>query len=227
MPRRQSRRGTKAPVQSPQQVIGYLRVSTADQDLEKNKAEILAFANENKLGHVTWVEEKVSGTKAWKDREVAKVVDSLKSGDWLIVPELSRLGRSTLNILEILAELRQKEVNVYAIKGSWRLNGSMETKVFVTMMALFAEIERDLISARTKEALKARKASGVKLGRPKGAGKSKLDQFRPEIEALLKNGATKTFVARRYGTTTVNLYNWLAKNKIDVKPVINSTPSKA
>lgn len=196
-------------------VIGYLRVSTQDQDLEKNKADILAFANERNLGHVKWVEEKVSGAKTWKKREIAKAVDSLSAGDWLIVPELSRLGRSTLDILDVLAVLRDKGVNVYAVKGNWTLNGTIEAKVFVTMMALFSEIERDLISARTKEALKARKAAGVKLGRPKGPGKSKLDQYRPEIEALLKNGSTQRYIAKRYGCSEPNLNNWLKKNNID------------
>jgi DNA invertase Pin-like site-specific DNA recombinase len=196
-------------------VIGYLRVSTQDQDLEKNKADILAFANERKLGHVSWVEEKISGVKTWKKRELANAVDSLTAGDWLIVAELSRLGRSTLDILEVLSVLREKGVNVYAIKGAWTLNGTIEAKIFVTMMALFSEIERDLISARTKEPLKARKASGVKLGRPKGPGKSKLDQFRPEIEALLKNGSTQRYIAKRYGSSDAAMTNWLRKNKID------------
>lgn len=202
---------------SPPRTIGYLRVSTSDQDLEKNKADILAFANDRKLGNVDWVEEKVSGMKSWKNREIAKAVDSLDTGDWLIVPELSRLGRSTLDILEILAELKRKEVNVYAIKGAWALNGTIEAKVFLHMMALFAEIERDLVSARTKEALKARKAQGVKLGRPKGPGKSRLDQYRPEIEALLKNGSRKAFVARRYKVSEPTLFNWLKKNQIEIK----------
>src|SRR5271157_1606158 len=115
--------GTYSP--SPQ-VIGYLRVSTQEQDLEKNKADILAFANERKLGHVDWVEEKVSGAKTWKSREIAKAVETLNAGDWLIVSELSRLGRSTLDILDILAELKKKGVNVYAIKGAWTLNGTIE-----------------------------------------------------------------------------------------------------
>jgi DNA invertase Pin-like site-specific DNA recombinase len=121
--------------------------------------------------------------------------------------------------------LREKGVNVYAIKGNWFLNGTIEAKVFVTMMALFAEIERDLISARTKEALKARKAAGVRLGRPKGPGKSKLDLYRPEIESLLKTGSTLKYIARRYGSSEANLLNWLKKNKIDRKPdygVINN-----
>ena len=199
-------------------VIGYLRVSTQDQDLEKNKAEILAFANEHRLGSVEWVEEKVSGVKTWRKREIAQVVESIEDGDWLIVPELSRLGRSTLDILDILAELRKKGVNVYAVKGAWTLNGTIESKVFLTMMALFSEIERDLISARTKEALKARQAAGVKLGRPKGPGKSKLDPYRPEIEALLKNGSRLKFIAARYNVTVPTLLNWIKKNNIDKTP---------
>jgi len=211
------RKACVTPLQFPK-VIGYLRVSTADQDLEKNKADILAFANERRLGHVDWVEEKVSGVKTWKKREIAKAVDSLNAGDWLIVPELSRLGRSTLDILELLSVLRERGVNVYAIKGAWTLNGTIEAKVFLTMMALFSEIERDLISARTKEALKARKAAGVKLGRPKGPGKSKLDQFKPEIEALLRNGSTLKFIGKRYGSSEANLLNWIKKNSIDKTP---------
>ena len=199
-------------------VIGYLRGSTQDQDLEKHKAEILTFANEHGLGSVEWVEEKVSGVKTWRKREIAQVVESLQDDDWLIVPELSRLGRSTLDILDILAELRTKGVNVYAVKGAWTLNGTIESKVFLTMMALFSEIERDLISARTKEALKARQAAGVKLGRPKGPGKSKLDPYRLEIKALLKNGSRLNFIAARYNVTVPTLLNWIKKNNIDKTP---------
>ncbi|MFA6269994.1 MAG: recombinase family protein [Candidatus Paceibacterota bacterium] len=199
-------------------VIGYLRVSTQDQDLEKNKADILLFANERRLGHVEWVEEKVSGTKGWRTRELANAVESLKAGDWLIVPEISRLGRSTLDTLDVLAELRKKSVNVYAIKGAWTLNGTIESKVFLTMMALFSEIERDFISARTKEALKARKAAGVKLGRPPGPGKSKLDHYRPEIEALLKNGSTLSFIAARHNVALTTVSRWIERNKVDRTP---------
>jgi DNA invertase Pin-like site-specific DNA recombinase len=199
-------------------VIGYLRVSTQDQDLEKNKADILLFANERRIGHVEWVEEKVSGTKGWRTRELAKAVESLQTGDWLIVPEISRLGRSTLDTLDVLAELRKNGVNVYAIKGAWTLNGTIESKVFLTMMALFSEIERDFISARTKEALRARKAAGVKLGRPRGPGKSKLDRYRPEIEALLKNGSTLSFIATRYNAALTTVSRWIERNKIDRTP---------
>ncbi len=151
--------------------IGYLRVSTMDQDLEKNKADILKLANEKRLGCVDWIEEKVSGTKDWRKRELGTAFDGLKNGDAIIVSELSRLGRSTLQILEIIKEAKEKGVAVHAVKGAWTLNGSMESKIVLTMLAMIAEIERDLISERTKEGLRARKAAGVMLGRPKGPGK--------------------------------------------------------
>jgi DNA invertase Pin-like site-specific DNA recombinase len=193
-------------------------VSTQDKDTEKNKSDILSWANSKGLGPVSWVEEKISGVKDWHKRELGKLVESLVAGSWLITPEFSRLARSTLQILEVLAELKKKDVNVYVLKGDQHVNGSIESKVFLKMMALFSEIERDLISARTKEGLKARKAAGVVLGRPRGPGKSKLDQYRPEIEALLKNGSTLRFIAKRYNTSEPNLLNWIKKNGVDREP---------
>jgi len=196
--------------------IGYLRVSTADQDLEKNKADILKLANEKLLGNVEWVEEKVSGVKDWRKRKLGETFDTLEKGDAIIVSELSRLGRSTLQILEIMKLAKENGIAVHAVKGAWTLNGSMESKIVLTMLAMIAEIERDLISERTKEGLRARKAAGVVLGRPKGPGKSRLDEYQEEIVALLKNGATKAFIARRYKTSLPNLFNWLKKRKIKV-----------
>jgi DNA invertase Pin-like site-specific DNA recombinase len=191
-------------------------VSTVEQDLEKNKADILTFANNKDFGKVKFVEEKVSGTKNWKHRKIKQVIDELNKGDRLIVPEFSRLGRSMLEIIEMLSILKDKEVNVYAVKGNWELNGSLQSKIMAMVFSIASEIERDLISKRTKEALRARKVAGMKLGRPKGVGKSKLDEFKEEIVALLRNGSSKKFVADRYGTSQVNLYNWLNKNNIDL-----------
>jgi len=198
-------------------VIGYLRVSTIDQDTGKNKAAILKFANDKWFAkHVEFVSEKVSGMKSWKNRRLKDVVDSLHTGDKLIVPELSRLGRSLMEVLEVLNALTQKDVGVYSVKEDFQLNGSdMQAKVMRTMLGLFAEIERDLISARTKEGLAAARASGKQLGRPKGSGKSRLDPYRPEIEALLKNGSPKSFVAERYKISAVALHNWLKKHGLD------------
>jgi DNA invertase Pin-like site-specific DNA recombinase len=192
--------------------IGYLRVSTVEQDVEKNKADIALLANEKSLGRVEWVEEKISGVKDWKKRKFGEVFGTLKKGDAVVVSELSRLGRSTLQILEIMQQAKKKGIAVHAVKGGWSLNGTMESKIVLTMLAMISEIERDLISERTKEGLRARKAAGVKLGRPKGPGRSKLDKHKEEILALLKNGSTKTFVALKYGTSLPNLYNWMRNN---------------
>jgi len=153
---------------------------------------------------------------SWKVRKIKEVIDSLGKDDWLIVAELSRLGRSMLEIMEIIGEAKRKEINIHAIKNNWTLNGTIESKILLMVFSMASEIERDLISARTTEALRVRKALGVKLGRPKGPGKSKLDQHQEEIVALLRNGVPKTKVAKKYGTSTVNLYNWLAKNEMDV-----------
>jgi DNA invertase Pin-like site-specific DNA recombinase len=199
-----------------QKVVGYLRVSTVSQDLQKNKADILTYANDHRLGNVEFVEEVVSGKVSWKVRKIKEVIDSLGKDDWLIVAELSRLGRSMLEIMEIISEAKRKEINIYAIKNNWTLNGSIESKILLMVFSMASEIERDLISARTTEALRVRKALGVKLGRPKGPGKSRLDKHTEEIVALLRDGVPKTKVAIKYKTSVVNLYNWLAKNEMDV-----------
>lgn len=174
--------------------IGYLRMSKASQDLDKNKADILALANELDLGKVVFVEEKVSGRISWKKRKLANVIEELGSGDSIVVSELSRLGRSMLECMEVLSVAMDKGIRIFAAKGNWRLDNSIQSKIVAMAFAMAAEIERELISQRTKEALRAKKASGVKLGRPKGPGKSKLDKFQPEIEGLLANGATQKFI---------------------------------
>lgn len=195
--------------------IAYLRVSTADQDTEKNKADILLFANERDFGKIEFVEETVSGTKSWRERKIFGIIERIGKGDRLLVPELTRLGRSTLEVLEILKTAQDKGICVYSVKERMELDNSMQSKVMRTFLALFSEIERDFISHRTKEALKARKALGVKLGRPKGAGKSKLDAYKPEIEGLLSNGSTLKFVSNRYGAKPQTLINWLRKNGLE------------
>jgi len=198
-----------------QQTIAYLRVSTSDQDLKKNRYDILQLANDKGLGKVQWVEETVSGRVTWRQRKIVDVLEQLQSGDHLIVSELSRLGRSMLECMEILSIAFQKGIHLYAVKGNWRLDNSIQSKIVAMAFSMAAEIERDLISQRTKEALAARKKAGVTLGRPRGSGKSKLDSYRPEIEALLNNGSTQRFIAKRYGTTPANLNRWLRKRFVE------------
>ena len=190
--------------------IAYLRVSTNDQDIEKNKADILHLANDKGLGKVEWVEETASGRITWKKRKIGAIVEAAQEGDVIIVSELSRLGRSMLECMEILSIAAQKEIHIYA--GNWQLGNSIQSKIMAMVFAMASEIERDLISQRTKEALAAKKKAGMKLGRPRGSGKSKLDQHREEIEALLATGSTQRFIANRYGTTEANLSRWMKKH---------------
>jgi DNA invertase Pin-like site-specific DNA recombinase len=197
--------------------ISYLRVSTIDQDIEKNKTDILTLANDKQLGNVQFVEEKISGTVSWKKRKIFDIINELKAGDNIIVSELSRLGRSMLECMEILSIATEKKINIYAVKGNWNLDNSIQSKIIAMAFSMASEIERDLISSRTKEALRIKKLNGVKLGRPVGSGSSKLDKHKPEIEALLKNGSSKRFIAKRYKISEQGLFHWLRNNKGIVK----------
>ncbi|HTS44534.1 MAG TPA: recombinase family protein [Puia sp.] len=194
--------------------FAYLRVSTIDQDIEKNKAAILALANSKMLGHVQFVEEKVSGKISWRKRKIAEILETAQKGDNIIVSELSRLGRSMLECMEILSIATQKGINIYAVKGDWQLTNSIQSKIIAMAFSMASEIERDLISKRTREALLVKKQNGIKLGRPKGIGKSKLDKYTVEIQALLNNGSTQAYIARHYETNEGNLAHWMKQHKI-------------
>lgn len=204
---------------------GYLRVSTGSQDLEKNKAAILRYVNDLKLGeHVEFIEEVCSGKVSWKDRKLKNLFDSMSEGDNLVVSEMSRIGRSMLDVMQILSLATERGINIYAVKGNWKLDDSIQSKVLAFAFTLAAEVERELISQRTKESLRVLKDKGYgyKLGRPRGPGKSKLDKHEPEIIALLKNHSSITYVASRFDSSPATLYNWLKKrglNRFGVKMV--------
>lgn len=190
--------------------IGFIRVSTLDQDTEKNKIDILQFANRMQLGNVSFVEEKVSGTKDYKKRKLGALLEKLNKGDVLIVPELSRIARSTLQILEVIQVTQDKCITLYSLKENFcNMDNSIASTVTKTIFALVSQIERELISLRTKEALHARKLSGVKLGRPKGKGKSKLDEHKDDILRLVALKVPKTIIAKQYGCSVGNLHNFL------------------
>ena len=198
--------------------MSYLRVSTNDQDNRKFRQDVRAYANRMDFGKVEFVEEKVSGKKPWRNRKIAQLIAEMRAGDKLIVPELSRLGRSTLEVLEILKAAKDNDIAVYAVKENYQLNGDgVQAKMMSTMLALFSDLEREYISMRTKEGLAAARRKGKQLGRPKGPGKSKLDPHRDEIIDKLKLGVPKTKIAKRYSTTPVNLHNWLKKNEIEIE----------
>lgn len=195
--------------------VAYLRVSTGGQDLEKNKADILSFANTNRLGTVEFIEEKVSGTISWKQRKLKDLIDGLNAGDNLIVSELSRIGRSMLEVMEVLSIVKDKEINIYAVKGQWKLDDSLQSRILAMAFSIAAEVEREMISERTSEALRAARSRGVRLGRPRGKGKSKLDQYEDEIVAMLRNGSTQAFIAKKYEISSGTLSNWLKRKNLN------------
>jgi len=182
------------------QVFGYARVSTEEQDLKNQRYEILNYAAKNDLNVTNWIEIKVSSRKSTKVRMIDTLLEQLNNGDTLIVAELSRLGRSVGQISIIVNTLVETGVQLICIKENIKLNGTpdIQSKVMVTMFSLFAEIERDLISERTKAGLARAKAEGKLLGRPKGLGKSRLDGKEEEIKELLRKGVSKASIAKIY-----------------------------
>lgn len=193
---------------------GFIRVSTLEQDTEKNKIDILQFANTHKLGNVDFVEEQCSGRISYKERKLGKLIDSMHAGDVLIVPELSRIARSITQILEVIKITKDKGIALYSLKENFsNSEESITATVTSTIFALVAQIERELISLRTKEALHARKVAGMKLGRPVGKGKSKLDEHREDILKLISLNVPKTMIAKQYNTSIGNLYNFLNRLK--------------
>ena len=192
----------------------FIRVSTLLQDTEKNKIDILQFANHMKLGNVEFTEEHCSGRINYKERKLGALLDSMQSGDILIVPELSRIARSITQILEVIKITKDRDITLYSLKENFCNNeDSITNTVTSTIFALVAQIERELISLRTREALHARKSQGIKLGRPTGKGKSKLDTYKEDILKMLSYGVPKTMIAKQYSTSVGNLYNFLSRIK--------------
>ena len=198
--------------------FAYLRVSTDTQDLKNQKFEILNYCHRQKLRVNKWLSIEISSKRSTKDRRIDELLALLKPGDRLIVSELSRLGRSTGEVIQLINQLSEMKVELIAIKQSLKINTKnrkdMTSKVMVTIFSFLAELERDLISERTRTALAQAKAAGKKLGRPKGPGKSKLDGREDEIKDLLSKGVTKANIARILGVAWGTLDNHIKKKKL-------------
>ncbi|WP_289185911.1 master DNA invertase Mpi family serine-type recombinase, partial [uncultured Parasutterella sp.] len=149
-------------------IYGYIRVSSDKQTVENQRYEINRFCIEKNMVVNGWIEETISGTKAYNKRELGKLLNRIKKDDLSICAELSRLGRNLFMIMEILNLCMMKEAKVWTIKDNYRLGDDIQSKVLAFAFGLSAEIERNLISQRTKEALARKKSEGVILGRPKG-----------------------------------------------------------
>ncbi|MBO8439534.1 MAG: master DNA invertase Mpi family serine-type recombinase [bacterium] len=154
-------------------VYGYIRVSSDKQTVENQRFEINNFCERNRLVIDGWIEETISGTKSYSKRELGRLLKKVEKGDLIICAELSRLGRNLFMIMEILNICMTKECKVWTIKDNYRLGDDIQSKVLAFAFGLSAEIERNLISQRTKEALARKKAEGMVLGRPKGRRSAK------------------------------------------------------
>ncbi len=182
-------------------IYAYLRVSTDKQSVDNQRYELLRFADEKKLAIARWIEETVSSTKKLDMRKLGALIVQLQPGDVLLVSELSRLGRSLLEIMSILHSLMEKDVQVYTAKERYELGNTISSKVLAFAFGISAEIERSLISSRTKEGLARRKAEGKKLGRPSGSRSrtSKLTGKEADIDQLLRSGVSQAAIARLLG----------------------------
>ena len=172
-------------------ILGYLRVSTDKQEINNQRLEILNYAQRERITIDDFIEKTISSRKTPKDRRIVELLEILHSGDTLIVTELSRIGRSTSEVIDIINEFMKKEINIIIIKQNLKINlhnkNDPISKIMLTILSLFAELERDLISHRTKEALKNKKAQGILLGKPIGTiQKSIFDKDKDRIIELLK-----------------------------------------
>ena len=192
-------------------IYGYIRVSTDKQSLENQEFEINNFCLKENIKIDKWITETISGTKDFEKRKLGKALKKLKSGDILICSEISRLGRNLLQIMTILNIFMQKEAQVWTIKDNYRLGADIQSKVLAFAFSLSAEIERNLISQRTKEALARIKASGRKLGRKYGSKNKKhiIDGKEQDIIKLLNKGVPKTQIARLMNVSIFTIYAFL------------------
>lgn len=192
-------------------IYGYIRVSTDKQTVENQRFEINNFCAKQNILIDGWIEETISGTKNYTKRELGKLLDKVTRNDLIICAELSRLGRNLFMIMEILSVCMNKECKVWTIKDNYRLGDDIQSKVLAFAFGLSAEIERNLISQRTKEALARKKAEGVILGRPCGkkSKKVKLTGKEKEISHLLKTGTPKVRIARIMNVDRNTLYKFI------------------
>lgn len=194
-------------------VIGYIRVSSNKQTLEHQHFEIEQYAKNQGLQIDTWVEEKISSRKALKNRKLGTLLDNLQENDILISCEISRLGRSLLEVMRILETCLSKNCQVWTLKENYRLGNDIQSKVLAFAFGLAAEIERNLISQRTKSSLANLKASGKKLGRPLAAEsqKLKLSKNTRKIKNLLAKGISKSQIARILGVQRSTLRRFIER----------------
>jgi putative DNA-invertase from lambdoid prophage Rac len=197
-------------------IYGYIRVSTDKQTTENQRFEILKYADEKKLTVDEWIEETVSSTRSLSKRRLGELILAMKKNDILIVSELSRLGRSLMEVMSILHTLMEKDVKVFTTKERYELGNNISSKVLAFAFSLSAEIERSMISSRTKEALARKKSEGKRLGRPKGrlSSTTKLTGKDDLIREYLQKKIPQTVIARLLGVNRLTVRNYIITRKL-------------
>ena len=192
-------------------IYGYIRVSSDKQTIENQRFEISNFCEKNSLTINVWVEETISGMTRVENRKLGKLVKKMKKGDILICSELSRLGRNLLMIMGVLNECMNRDIQVWTIKDNYRLGSDISSKVLAFAFGLSAEIERNFISQRTREALARKKAEGVVLGRPKGSksAKTKLTGQEKRIKELLDKRVSYSAIGRILGVHRITVSSFV------------------
>ena len=199
-------------------VGGYVKVSSNHQAIENQKLAIFEYANSKLIPISEWIGIKTSPRRSTKERRINELLAQLQEGDTVIVAELSKLGRSVGQIAILVNELLKKKIRVVCLKENITLNGKtdIQTGVMITMFSLFAGIERDLISERTKEGLAKARFEGKLLGRPKGTiGKSKLDGKEKEIKEYLTKKVNRANIARIYEVSFPTIENFIKSRNLN------------
>lgn len=191
----------------------YIRVSTDHQNVENQQHEILTYTQNHNIKIDRWVSETISSRKPLTERKLGKLLKRLKKGDVLIATELSRLGRNLLEVMGILQHCLEKACQIWTLKENYRLGADIQSKVLAFAFGLAAEIERQLISERTKNSLKRLKDEGKHLGRPHGFSYQKLEKKHNKIVELLDKGVSKAEIARLMGCSWVTLHRYI-KSKV-------------
>lgn len=193
----------------------YIRCSTEKQDEQSQRQQIYSWLPSSNIPPLTEVIDFASGGRPWQSRKLAGILADAEQGDTIVVSEISRIARSTIGVLTFLQAAADKGVSVVAVRSKLVLDDSLHSKITVTVLALAAEIERDLLRERTKAALDARRQAGLPLGRPVGSrSKSMLDSRGSEIDKCLKAGVSKRAVARLMGCAPGTLYAYLASRGV-------------
>ncbi len=195
-------------------VYSYIRVSSDRQTTENQRFEICKFLSLRNIKVDKWIEETVSGIKKVDERKLGRLLSKMRTGDTLVVSEISRLGRNLMQIMGILNVCMEKGFKIISIKENYELGDNINSKVLAFAFGLSAEIERNLISQRTKEALARRKAEGKTLGRPKGSSMRNLQGKEDEIKKLIYSGTPKKQIMKSLKISRYTLHNFI-KNADD------------